>query len=170
MAFAEDPHLDLFDLADPDVLVFRKRKRRVGIWEERVLKIKKPHDESSLNEIQENVILVALLYDMNELIDIAPMPGSIFVLSQFEPFNEEEEIHHEKLLNWRSHYGMPQCQIHASGHVIPNDLKSIIGKISPRTVFPVYTERPTQLKRFISDLKCEVRLPKLKKTISLPDI
>ncbi|OKY78785.1 MAG: mRNA degradation ribonuclease J1/J2 [Candidatus Methanohalarchaeum thermophilum] len=155
----QDKHLDIFDIRDDDVLVFRKEKSYSQAWEEEVIGEVKTYSGSDLNEIQEEVVLVASYYDMNEVMKIRPQPGSVFILSQSEAFDEEGEIQHERLLNWCEHMGLPQYHAHASGHVGPNQLKNAIQEIDPETVYPVHTERPRQFKKFISDLDIEVKLP-----------
>jgi ribonuclease J len=154
-------------VTDPDVLVFRRRKQRTSAWEDRVLKSVEPYYASDVNSIQEELILAASFYDMNELMEIQPMPGSIFVLSQSEPFDEEGEMQHDKLLNWCDYYGMPQYHAHASGHAAPHELKTLIRTIKPKTVFPVHTERPGLLKHYISDLECLDKPPEKDKTIQI---
>jgi len=47
-------------------------------------------------------------YDLEELVEINPQPGSYYILSASEPFNEEMEIDFERLVNWLSHCGLPQ--------------------------------------------------------------
>jgi len=156
----KDKHLDIFDIKEDDVLVFRKDKNRTQAWEEEVHEETKTYTGSDLNDIQDNVVLVASYYDMNEIMKIKPKPGSVFILSQSEAFDEEGEIQHERLLNWCEHMGMPQYKAHASGHVGPNQLKNAIKEINPETVCPIHTERPRQFKKFVSDLDSQVKLPK----------
>ncbi|MFW6048301.1 MAG: MBL fold metallo-hydrolase RNA specificity domain-containing protein, partial [Candidatus Natronoplasma sp.] len=104
---------------------------------------------------------------MNDLLKIDPVAGSIFVLSQSEPFDEEGEIQHEKLLNWCEHHGLPLYQVHASGHVMPHQLKDAIKKIDPGKVVPVHTERPELFKKYMSDLDTEIELVELNASLLL---
>jgi len=156
----EDKHLDIFDIKEDDVLVFRKDKAYSQAWEEEVIEETEACSGEDLNMIQDEVVLVASYYDINEVMRIKPEPGSIFILSQSEAFDEEGEIQHERLLNWCEHMGLPQYKAHTSGHVGPNQLKNAIKEINPETVYPVHTERPRQFKKFVSDLDCKVKLPK----------
>ncbi|MFW6109545.1 MAG: MBL fold metallo-hydrolase [archaeon] len=166
-ALASDPHLEIFDSTDPDVLVFQREKSRTYAWEERVLDRWRICCAEEVNKIQSDIILAASYYDMNELCDIVPEPGSVFILSQSEPFDEEGEIQHDKLLNWCNHYGMPQYHVHSSGHAAPHELKALIKTIDPETVYPVHTERPGLLKHYINDLDCNVVLPIERKTVEI---
>jgi ribonuclease J len=98
---------------------------------------------------------------MNEMEDISPLPGSVFILSQSEPFNEEMELDYKKLLNWLEFYGIPLYNIHASGHALPFELKRTIEEISPEVVFPIHTNAANLYKRFLSDLRLQVILPEV---------
>ncbi len=166
-ALRDDPHLDIFDIREEDVIVFGEESSRMQEWERRVLDEVEPWNGEDIEEIQDEVVLKASYYDMNELMNVDPVPGSIFVLSQSEPFDEEGEIQHEKLLNWCEYYGLPMYQVHASGHVMPHQLKESIEKIGPEKVLPVHTERPELFKRYMDDLDTEIVLPQLNGSIEL---
>jgi ribonuclease J len=105
-----------------------------------------------IRDMQERVILVASFYDMNEMVEIQPEPGSVYILSQSEPFNEEMEIDFDKLLNWLERWGIPLYNIHTSGHCLPLDLKETIRRIGARKVFLIHTEKPTLYKQYLRDL------------------
>jgi ribonuclease J len=128
------------------VVVFRREKSVTYAWEARVMDSWDVCYASEVNRIQEGLILAASYYDMNELIEIAPEPGSVFILSQSEPFDEEGEIRHHKLLNWCNYYGLPQYHVHSSGHATPHELRKLIQTINPETVYPIHTERPELVK------------------------
>ena len=96
---------------------------------------------------------------MNEMVEIQPEPGSVYILSQSEPFNEEMEIDYNKLLNWLEFCGLPLYQVHASGHIKPVQLKQAIAEINPKKLYPIHTERPKLLETYIKGLKIEVVRP-----------
>ncbi len=155
-----DPHLSIFSLDDPDVLIFRRDKRRYSPWEDELLSVNSNViTAEDVEHQQEELILITSFYDMNELIAIKPAPGSTYILSQSEPFNEEMEIDYTKLLNWLERFGVPQYHIHVSGHALPYQLKHTIERIRPRRVFLVHTDKPELYKRFLSDLDMEVTAP-----------
>ena len=107
----------------------------------------------------EKYILVANLYDFNELVDIKPDPGSVYIHSMSEPFNEEMRIDYSKLVNWLAEFGLASYQLHASGHARPHELKKIIREINPEKVMLVHTERPLLYKRYIEDLGIDTIVP-----------
>lgn len=155
-----DPNLAIFSLNDPDILIFVKEKKKLYLWEQEIIeKYGNTVGVADIEKIQHDLILTTSFYDMNELIAIKPIPGSTYILSQSEPFNEEMEINFEKLLNWLERFGIPQYHIHVSGHALPHQLKWAIEEINPKKVFLVHTEKPELYKRFLSDLNMEIISP-----------
>jgi len=108
---------------------------------------------------QKDLMLSFTLFDMNESLEIHPLPGSAYVLSSSEPFDEEMELSYGRLCNWMTHLGIPIFQIHASGHARSFELKRMIEEISPRVVVPVHTPCPHLYAQYLRDLEVEVRLP-----------
>jgi len=143
-----------FNLDSPDVYIFTRDKKTRGAWEKKIIEEwgEKIIEGKKIGEQQRESILVASFYDMREMIDIEPVPGSIYILSQSEPFNEEMEIDYEKLLNWLEWYGIPVYHLHASGHADPQELKKTVADLSPDFVFLVHTERPILYQRYLGDL------------------
>jgi ribonuclease J len=159
-ALSSDRGLKIPDLDDDSVLIFRKSKATTYKWEKQVMdrysgKIKSAFD---LSKQQCNVVLAMSFYDLEELVDIQPQAGSCYVLSASEPFNEEMEIDFEKLVNWLGHYGLPQYQVHVSGHIMPLQLKAILKEMDSRTIFPVHTENARLFAKFVRDLRSDVTM------------
>ncbi len=157
-----EKHLfDGFDLRSPNVRIFRKEKKTTSEFE-RHLEETYPDrviDAAGVRKIQPEAILVAALSDMLALPSIEPMPGSIYILSSSEPFNEEMEISFDKLRNWLTRYGLPLFQVHASGHATAHDLRAAVEAIRPKKVFLVHTENPALFARFLEKLKFETVQP-----------
>jgi ribonuclease J len=148
-----------------DVLIFARQKQRYRIWEKLVLsKSKNVIEAGKISRLQDKLVLVYSFYDMNEMGEIRPKPGSVFILSQSEPFTEEMEIDHSRLLNWLDYYGVPLYNIHASGHATPHELKEVIAEIAPEKVFLIHTERPVLFAHFLADLPVEAITPQLGET------
>jgi ribonuclease J len=126
-----DRHLTVPKLDDDNILIFRKSKKQYANWEKRILEDHqdKVVDVFELSKRQCSTILATSFYDLEELVDLKPEAGSCYVLSSSEPFNEEMEIDYEKLVNWLSHYGLPQYHIHVSGHIMPQQLKDVINRL-----------------------------------------
>ncbi len=102
--------------------------------------------------MQNKVILVSTSYDMNEAMDIRPSPGSAFINSTSEPFNEEMDMDRERFVNWLDHLGLPLYQIHSSGHMMPTELRETIAKVAPKRLVPIHTEQPELYGAFVKDL------------------
>ncbi len=161
-ALRKDPHLDVPDLNDKDVLIFRKSKKRFDRWERELMDQyageDKVFDVFEASKQQCNVVLALSFYDFEELIALEPAAGSCYVLSASEPFNEEMEIDYEKLLNWLRHYGLPQYHVHVSGHMMPLQLKAALKKMNGKRIFPVHTENAGLFAKFMRDLKSKANL------------
>ena len=95
---------------------------------------------------------------LKSLISIQPVAGSCYVLSASEPFNEEMEIDYERLVNWLSHYGLPQYHVHVSGHMMPLQLKAALRKMNAKRIFPVHTENAELFKKFMGNACGQVTL------------
>jgi ribonuclease J len=106
-------------------------------------------------------ILHAGFFDMNELFDIAPPPGSVYISAVTEPFSHEMEIDQDKLKRWLDHFGIDYGgeeieHHHVSGHASGRDLLDFIKSAEPKLVIPVHTERP---EAFARELRTECRPP-----------
>ena len=156
---SKDPHLKVPNLSDGNILVFQKSKKTYYRWERRAMELGKPIDSSKIAELQDRIILVVSFYDLEELTEIKPVPGSCYILSASEPFNEEMEIDFNKLVNWLEHYGLPQYHTHVSGHITPLQLRSILRTISPKKIFPIHTTHPELFKKFMGDLESDILMP-----------
>ncbi len=121
-------------ITDDNIFIFVKEKKTYNEFENEIMRIDglKTINSDELNKIQKNVLMVSGFYDFNELIKIKPIPGSIYILSQSEPFNEEMEIDHEKLKNWLELYGLPLYNVHTSGHATADELKYVINEVNPK--------------------------------------
>jgi ribonuclease J len=158
-------------LEDEGILVFRKSKKRFDRWEKELIQRfdgeGKVLDVFKLSKRQCKVVLAVSFYDFEELISLQPSAGSCYVLSASEPFNEEMEIDYERLVNWLSHYGLPQYHVHVSGHMMPLQLKAALKKINAKKVFPVHTENANLFTKFMADLKGQVVLTEKAKEYQL---
>lgn len=79
-------------------------------------------------------------WDIQELCDLHPGPGSLYVHSSAEAFNEEMTWSQDRLARWLSLSSMDSVHIHASGHARPEDLFQIVEQLSPVRVYPIHTE------------------------------
>lgn len=150
-----DKGLKVPDLDDSSIVIFQKSKASSYKWEKQIVQEypDKVKTASDISRQQCKTILALSFYDLEELMGLKPTAGSCYVLSASEPFSEEMEIDYERLVNWLRHYGLPQYHAHVSGHVMPLQLKQILGEINADTIFPVHTEYPNLFAKFVQDLK-----------------
>jgi ribonuclease J len=155
---SSDPKLRLPSLKDDRLLIYRKAKKKYARWEKNILDRYETVGSRELASMQKKVILALSFYSFSELFDIKPAPGSCYILSSSEPVGEEAEIDYERMLNWLEHYGLPQYHIHVSGHIMPLQLLKVLEEAKPKKVFPIHTERPALLKKFV-ERKFRVETP-----------
>jgi ribonuclease J len=152
-----DPHLRLPEFADDRMLVFRKEKKRYYHWEKEVMDRENVVDSTRIAAMQRKVVLVCSFYDFEELVDIKPVPQSCYILSSSEPYDEEMELDFERLVNWLVYYGLPQYNIHVSGHIMPLQLLDMLKRIGARCVFPIHCQYPDLFARFVGGTGGEVK-------------
>jgi ribonuclease J len=170
-ALRNDKHLSVPDLADPNLMVFRQSKQRYERWEralmERFEGDGKVFDVFEASKRQCKTVLAVSFHDFEELVALEPAAGSCYVLSASEPFNQQMEIDFARLLNWLSHYGLPQYHVHVSGHMMPLQLKAALKTIGAKQIFPVHTENAGLLAAFMRDQKSQVTLVEKDKEYTL---
>ena len=89
---------------------------------------------------QSDYLLSLGYWDVQELCDLQPSRGSLYVHSSAEAFNEEMSWSQERLARWLDLTGMDSVHIHASGHAPQEDLFRIVERLAARQVFPIHTE------------------------------
>ena len=70
------------------------------------------------------------------------------------------EVDFKKLSNWLDHYGLPQCHVHVSGHIMPLQLKTFLKEIDAAEIFHIHTENAELVGKFMRDLRGKVTLVK----------
>ncbi len=161
--------LDAIHLADPstpsivdlgNVYVYEKPTLSSQGWEKEVrerhsTRLIGPED---IHRHQDQHILCFSFFDLNDLPSIRPRPGSLYLYSSHEAFNEELQLDFQRLRNWIDHFemnavGLPlrelgwqsppeEQDLHASGHASPEDLLTVAREIAPETLVPIHTQHP----------------------------
>ncbi len=141
------------DLPDKDnIAVYRKEKKRYYEYEKRVFDRYTTVDSKMIRSNQSRYLIVLQPHDLRELIEIRPEAGSCYIYSSSEPFNEESEIEFDRFANWLDHFALPMYHIHASGHIMPLDLRSMLEEMGIKHTIPIHTEHPMMFARWCSDL------------------
>ncbi|MEM2911527.1 MAG: MBL fold metallo-hydrolase [Candidatus Bathyarchaeia archaeon] len=170
-ALRKDKGLTIPSLNDENLLIFRKSKKISNEkaikhkWEKQVLEAypERVVDSEGISKQQCKIIFSISFYDLEQLVEIQPKPGSCYISSSSEPFNEEMEIDFERLVNWLRHYGLPQYHAHVSGHIMPFALKEVLKELNSPKVFPVHTENADLFVKFVKALKSETVLAEKEK-------
>ena len=111
-------------------------------------------------------------YELNELIDLRPPPGSIYVSAVSEPFHMEMELDRGRLRRWLQRFGVnpPDFEpryAHASGHASGPELVELARAIRPKVLIPVHTEHPELFAQALAGSGIEVCIPTLGQPIVL---
>jgi ribonuclease J len=113
---------------------------------------------------QDKFICCFSYFDINELVYIKPAPGSVYIYSTCEPFNEEMQIDAAKLLRWIERFGLRHYgrispnrdtsddPFHVSGHASGPDLKKMVETIRPKNLIPVHSEHPGDYEEMVGDI------------------
>jgi ribonuclease J len=155
-----DPRIP--NLKDENIMIFRKTKKRYFWWEQKLIEDyeDKVLDAPEIGQRQSGMVLALSFYDLEELVEIQPQPGSCYILSTSEPYNEEMQIDYERMVNWLNHYGLPQYHVHISGHIMPFQLKETLQEINSKLIFPIHGDHPELFSKFMKDLRSKVIMPK----------
>ena len=146
---SKDPQLGLPSPDDSSIVLIKSRRgtgqyvdNDYGVDDRQFLKNANCIKVEDLSEIQDEIIACLGYFDMNAIADMKPAPGSIYIHSSSEAYNEEMVLDNNRLKRWIDFLGMRYCQSHASGHASGMDIMKMIRRIKPKTVFPVHTELP----------------------------
>jgi ribonuclease J len=149
-----------------EMLLLYREPKQLERWEESIYD-RYEHKSVGPKELKVNgadYVLCFSFWDVNELIEIDPAPGAVYIYSSSEAFDEEQRIDIMRLRNWLNLFGMqpvgvPDARtgkvnesergLHASGHIAGPDLLEIIRTINPQFVVPVHTEKVEFFKEHI---------------------
>ena len=156
---SQDPNLGIPNYDDKDIVIY-KAKQVSGTYADGdyygedanfvSLPNAKTAAEISLNPSR---YLCALGYfSFASLIDIKPPPGTLYIHSASEPYNEEMVLNQDRVDNWLGKFSMERHQIHCSGHAKGPDLFSIVKEIGAKMLFPVHSEHPEMYVRATRDM------------------
>ena len=116
-------------------------------WERKYLYRDNTINFKDIRENQEQYLFYCNYFQLNELPDIMPKPGSRYVRSKSEPFDDEMLFDERRVRNWLELFGLGEAyQIHASGHANYVDLKKMVEDIKPKKLIPIHTKHPELFK------------------------
>jgi len=86
-------------------------------------------------------------FAFTSLIDMKLKPGTVYIHSSSEPYNEEKIFSEKRLNHWLEKFSMEKHQIHCSGHAKGEDLLAMVKDIDAKMLFPIHTEEPQAYKK-----------------------
>jgi len=122
-------------------------------WEKRYLDMANAVGADWIHENQASTVVCLSFFDVNELIDIAPNLGSIYVHSTSEPHNEEQIFDQKRLDNWIDFFGLKKYHFHCSGHASGKEIREMIQTINPKELVPIHTQHPDLFEKMHDNVK-----------------
>ena len=150
MAMRRDTRIKVPDVVrDGNLLVYTRDMSKQEQWEKDVKAAvpSKVVDSAYVNAHQKELLLQLDFYQLTELVDLKPEPGSVFIHSKSEPF-EEEDLEGAIRDNWMKWYKLHLVQLHASGHCSQPEVRDLVRTVNPGVVVPVHTEHPELFESF----------------------
>jgi len=155
-----DDHIDgLPKLLKSNIVIYRRNKKRFEKWEEQVSAKAEVITSEDLTAAPRRYVVATTLSDMEGMVGVKPSPGSVYIQSSSEPYNEEMELDMQRLIEWLDFYGMPLYHVHVSGHIMPQQLRSLVSRIGARKVAPIHTEHPELFLKFAMEKRDAGFLP-----------
>ncbi|HLN63111.1 MAG TPA: MBL fold metallo-hydrolase [Symbiobacteriaceae bacterium] len=101
-------------------------------------------DAAAVRSEQTKYLLQLFYWDMAELVDLQPVPGSIFVHSNGEPLGRFDPAF-ELFVHWLDHFGIALKWAPSTGHATPDALFEIIRGINPAVLMPIHSFYPERM-------------------------
>ncbi len=135
-----------WSLIDKDLSKFSERLLRMDYkeWQKEFLDYPNAIDYRDVASHQKELIFYCSDFNLQNLIDIKPNPGSAYIRSLTEPFDEEMELKEEQIKNWFEYFGVISRerdwhQIHVSGHGDSTQLMRVIDGANAKKLIPIHT-------------------------------
>ena len=156
----DDAHIKIFlprgswGLIDKDLAKFSEKLFRADYkkWEQEFLDYPNAIDYRYVAANQKDLIFYCSDFNLQNLIDIKPSPGSTYIRSLTEPFDFEMELKEEQIKNWFEHFGIISRerdwhQIHVSGHGDSTQIMRVIDGAQAKKLIPIHTQHDEYHKR-----------------------
>jgi len=116
-------------------------------WERTYFSRENIIDAKEISAHQKDYVMFMNYFQLNNLLDIKPVEGSVHIRSICEPFSEDMELDQKRIDNWLRLFGLyPEQRIHSSGHACGPAIFEMIQKINPKVLFPIHTLNPATFK------------------------
>jgi ribonuclease J len=148
-----------WSLLDKDLAKFSERQLEMDYaeWQKEFLTYPNAIDYRDVSEHQKELVFYCSDFNLQNLIDVKPNPGSSYIRSLTEPFDAEMEIKAEQIKNWFEHFGIigkerDWHQIHVSGHGDGEQIKHVIDGANAKKLIPIHTHHDEYHKKWHSDV------------------
>lgn len=149
LTLRKDTHIAVPDVTrDDTLLLYDRQMRTTPPWEKDLQGLMKDRTVTA-QEIERKpaeYLVQVDFWHLPELVDLRPPPGSPFIHSKSEPF-EEDDVNDAILEHWLHRFGLVRHQLHASGHLSEREVGEMLTAIAPKVVIPVHTEYPERFTR-----------------------
>ena len=165
LTLQKDTHIAVPDVArESDLILFDRLMRKTDPWEKELqAKLKDRVLTAEQIAARPSDYLVQLdFWHLPELVDLRPPPGSPFIHSKSEPF-EEDDVNDAVLQHWLDRFALQRHQLHASGHLSEREVGEMLETIGAKIVMPVHTLHPDRFTR----LSHRVMQPELARSMAL---
>lgn len=90
---------------------------------------------------QQAYLLQLFYWDLGELVDLQPGPGSVFIHSNGEPLGRFDPAY-DLFTRWLSHFGLETVFAGSTGHASHPDLLKVVQWIKPEILMPIHSHAP----------------------------
>ena len=144
-----------WSLIDKNLKIFSKRQFYMDYagWQKEFLDYSNALDYRDIAANQKDFVFYCSDFNLQNLIDIKPNPGSTYIRSLTEPFDAEMELKEEQIKNWFEHFGLitkerDWHQVHVSGHGDGEQIKHVIDGANAKKLIPIHTQHDEYHKKW----------------------
>ncbi|MFZ5814084.1 MAG: MBL fold metallo-hydrolase [Bacillota bacterium] len=101
-------------------------------------------DAGAVRQRPEAYLLQLPFADLNELVDLQPPAGSVFIHSNGEPLGRFDPMF-DLFTRWLDRFGVELLFAPSTGHASPADLHRIVEEIQPQVLMPIHSRAPELL-------------------------
>lgn len=148
-----------WSLIDKDLDVFSERQLDMDYaeWQREFLDYPNRVDYRDIAANQKDFVFYCSDFNLQNLIDVKPNPGSVYIRSLTEPFDTEMELKEEQIKNWFEHFGLitkerDWHQVHVSGHGDGKQIKHVIDDANAKKLIPIHTQHDEYHKKWHSNV------------------
>jgi ribonuclease J len=101
-------------------------------------------DAAAVRADESRYLLQLFYWDINELVDLKPGAGSVFIHSNGEPLGRFDPAF-ELFARWLDAFGLKLESVPSTGHAAHADLLAVVKQIAPAILMPIHSRTPELL-------------------------